>query len=112
LKLPLSGSDRAIWIVGAAVALVAIGILGWTQLRGSVTDAAIPGCSDALYLRDVQDIVRFNGLKEVRSDGEHSAQQTQRHCRLLARDSSGKEVRLRGSIIKVGADIQLSVKPE
>ena len=33
MKLPLSGVDRVLWIGGVAAAVIAIGILAWTQLR-------------------------------------------------------------------------------
>jgi hypothetical protein len=35
-----------------------------------------------------------------------------RTCALSARDADGNEVRLRGSIQKVGSDIQLGIQPE
>jgi hypothetical protein len=99
--------------VGAFVAFIAVGILAWTAIRKpAVKVVVVPACSDPAYLSDVQGIVKFNGLKEVRSGGELSSTDTQRLCRLLASDASGKEVRLRGSLVRVGADVQLSVQPE
>lgn len=113
MRIPLQGADRALWFVGAFVALVAVGILVWTYARKPEAKViAVPACSDPLYLNDVQAIVKFDGLKEVRDAGEVSSSATQRLCRLLANDANGKEVRLRGSLVRVGADVQLSVKLE
>jgi hypothetical protein len=101
--------------VGAFVAFIAVGILAWTYLKkpgAAVRVVVVPACSDPAYLSDVQGIVKFNGLKEVRSGGELSSTDSQRHCRLLANDADGKEVRLRGSLVRVGADVQLSIQPE
>jgi hypothetical protein len=115
LKLPLEGGSRRLWLMGAAVAVFAAGILVATVvLRSGPAEVAldVPSCSDPGYLRDVQAMVAFNGLSGVRPVGELSADRAQRHCSLAANDASGREVRLRGSIVKVGADLQLSVRLE
>lgn len=122
MKLPLSGVDRVLWIGGVAAAVIAIGILAWTQLRPRAEAPAVaakaapvinvPSCSDPDYLRDVGQIASFNGLKSVRFDRELSSEAGHRRCGLMATDKDGKDVRVRGLIRRVGDDLQLSVEME
>ena len=113
MKRPLAGTDKGLWIVAAAVALIAIGVLVWTQAsKRAGVRIAVPDCSDPVYLRDVQQILGFNGLKQVRLDRELAVEAPHRRCGLIAQDANGKEVRVRGLIRRVGADVQLSVEFE
>lgn len=107
---------RRLWWAGLGVAVLAIGVLAALQFAGPRPQGlkliALPGCSDPAYLADVQGVVQFNGLKQVRAVSELSATDVHRSCRLLALDANGKDVALRSSMRRVGGDVQLSVEFE
>jgi hypothetical protein len=114
--LPSRRWPRQLWWLGFGVTVIAIGVLLWTHFAGprpqGLKKIAIPGCSDPAYLADVQGIVQFSGLKQVRAVSEISATDAHRSCRLIAQDVNGKDVALRSSLRHVGADMQLSVEFE